>query len=630
MKIYLQSFFSLLLLLFGITACSSSQNTVLLPLENNNINSYIIAQKKLSRDAPDDPLPYYNLARAYVKRQSYNEAAQNIRRATHLEPLNADFLELLGLILFDQGRYSEALNELNSALKIQPERTSVYLKLALNYEQMGEYSRAIASLEEALQQDRRYVEGLYHLARLQLKQNEPDNALQSLNLLLKLESENPEALLLRIQIHRQQGNYYLAKTLSKQQLLKRPTPEVRKELLKILFLQQQWAEALQLIHKLEQQGAIHPEERLIQAFILMSRKENEAARKILIQVLDTDPLNTDAMLAVANLYIQEGQMDSALIWLNRSIETDNSIARAHFLKASLLFKEGSWLQGDLSLQRALELNKNPLPFQILNLRRHLMKRDYLFVKAELLNLLTLHPLNPEVLQLQASFHIAVKEYALAEKVLRQALVAQKSDLLRFSLARVLYLQERYSSVLPITQKLVELHPHSWESVYLHALTLNHMERPEQALAFATPFLKQKMSRGYAHRLIGDLYRYQGKEKVAQSVYQDGLERFPGHVDLLEALSASYIATEDWEKAYNLLVFAVEQNTLFQSTFLDRLTHVLQKQGKKKEYFKTLRKYNELNEPIATGAQWSTGEMFLFPVALPTLGYDAIAPTLLPQ
>ncbi|GIT63390.1 MAG: hypothetical protein Ct9H300mP21_09360 [Pseudomonadota bacterium] len=60
-------------------------------------------------------------------------------------------------------------------------------------------------MEQALQVDRYYVEALYHLARIYLRQREFEGSLRTIETLLKLEPQNKEALLMRVQTYSLQG-----------------------------------------------------------------------------------------------------------------------------------------------------------------------------------------------------------------------------------------------------------------------------------------------------------------------------------------------------------------------------------------------------------------------------------------
>jgi hypothetical protein len=228
------------------------------------------------------------------------------------------------------------------------------------------------------------------------------------------------------------------------------------------------------------------------------------------------------------------------------------------------------------------------------------------------------------LLLQADLYKSRGNTDESEKLLRQAILVQDSPSIHFSLARVLFQQSKYRSVLKVTTPLMDVLSGNWEVIYLHALTLSRLEKYEEALQISQTFLNRKESQGYAHRLVGDLLRYKGKELEAQKVYRDGLEQFPGHLFLVEGLSSSLMISENWEQLQELLETTLEQsqrldgNPPIKIIFLDRLVVTyerLQKLGKK---LQILRKYHQNNDPLTAAQLNSLEEQLLFPVSLPSL------------
>ena len=112
-------------------------------------------------------------------------------------------------------------------------------------------------MEQALQIDRLYLEALYHLAKIYLRQRELEGSIRTLETLLKLEPQNKEALLMRVQTYSLQGSYYYAQTLAEEMLTQFPDfVPIQRELLRIQFAQQQWPEAQSLLKKLRSKGSL--------------------------------------------------------------------------------------------------------------------------------------------------------------------------------------------------------------------------------------------------------------------------------------------------------------------------------------------------------------------------------------
>jgi hypothetical protein len=113
-----------------------------------------------------------------------------------------------------------------------------------------------------------------------------------------------------------------------------------------------------------------------------------------------------------------------------------------------------------------------------------------------------------------------------------------------------------------------------------------------------------------------------------------LVQFPGHLFLVDGLSASLVMTEDWEQVMELLETTLEQsqrlsgNPPMQLLFLDRLGVAYQRLKKPEKKLKILRKYHQQNDPLTAAQLHSLEEQLLFPISLPSLD-KALSPLLLP-
>mgnify|MGYP001318047859 CR=1 FL=1 len=624
------NFFLFLLfnILFIFGCFEKSNNIQQLLLTNDNVHQYIDKQKKIIINDEENVAALYNLARSYFFIKKFELAEKYGRRAVRYDPFNAIYYELLGSIAFALERYGDAITEFAISIRISPELISVYLKLAATYEKIGDDGRAISALEQAIQIDRLYVDALYQLAKIYLRQREIDGSIRTLETLLKIEPSNKNAMLMRVQTYALQGSYYYAQTLAEEMLTQFPNfAPIRRELLRIQFAQQQWTEVQSLLEDLRSKDSISSEEKLIEAYLYLYQKKTVKARTLFEEILEKEPKNLDAIMGLAIHFLRKGFLNDSLKWLTRGLEINSSLGRAHYLRSSILFRQGDYLQGDLAISRALELDPANPSYQLLFLRRQLMKGELSVVEKQLKIIQEKHPLNIDALQLQADLYISVGNSKEAEKLLRQAILVKDSPSIHFSLARVLYQQRKYYSVLEVTNALFEILSGNWEVVYIHALTLSRIGEYGKALEISKPYLKRKESQGFAHRLVGDLLRYENKEKEAQKIFRNGIVQFPENFFLVDGLSSSLVITQDWEQVVELLETTLEQNQrlignpTMHLLFLNRLVVAYQRTKKQDKKIEILRKLHQKNDPLASTKLYSLQEQLLFPISLPSLGKE---------
>ena len=180
---------------------------------------------------PDNPETHYNLGWLYLQTRNVQDAAASLRRAIELAPDHVQALHDLGILHAQAGEWDQASSSLRKALEVRPEFPEAHYSLGLVHAQRGAYEQAESSLQAALQiradyaealtdlggvyiETRRFREALPLLARArQLKPQLPqpylnavrahlalgekENALASLDALLKIQPNNPTALALR-------------------------------------------------------------------------------------------------------------------------------------------------------------------------------------------------------------------------------------------------------------------------------------------------------------------------------------------------------------------------------------------------------------------------------------------------
>ncbi|MBF0240238.1 MAG: hypothetical protein HQM12_21245 [SAR324 cluster bacterium] len=314
----------------------------------------------------------------------------------------------------------------------------------------------------------------------------------------------------------------------------------------------------------------------------------------------------------------------------RTLEINKRLAKAYFFQASLYFARGRSLEGDLALTRALDIDPESLHAQLLSLRRKLLKGELKNVERQLSSIIQKYPLESEVLRLQADMYIIRGDYIEAEALLHKIVVIDNSDLIQFSLARVLYLRGLFRQVIPVIQPLVEKHPQDWETAYLYAATLNRLGQFDESLKVCLPFLKNNQGDGFIHRLAGDLFRSQENETEALKIYKTGMEYFPGNLELVDALSSVYMSLQKWPQVKELLLNQTDRDTYLTSLFLDRLVLTFQQLGDNANALLYRRRFNEKNDPVLRAQGPNMESRLLFSVSSPILQYESLSHTYLPE
>jgi tetratricopeptide (TPR) repeat protein len=132
-------------------------------------------------------LAYLKRGETYSRRQEFDAALRDLRRATSLDPTAPRPIELLGDVNASMGRYSEAVEFYRRYLTLDDRAPDVLYKLALALYRNERPSDAIDPVRKALALNDRLVEGHYLLAVSYRGLKRHDEAMRSLTRALEID-----------------------------------------------------------------------------------------------------------------------------------------------------------------------------------------------------------------------------------------------------------------------------------------------------------------------------------------------------------------------------------------------------------------------------------------------------------
>ncbi len=144
---------------------------------------------------------------AKIQKKSYQEASELIRQALLIEPDNADFYYLRGILHSYQGRLTDSIEDLKRSLQLDPRHTDSAVCLSVILNDIGRYDEAKKIFEQANQSvflkqigddaqiDRRFSVKHFELGDLYFRYRRFDEAIEEYNKAIQLE---PQAVDIRI------------------------------------------------------------------------------------------------------------------------------------------------------------------------------------------------------------------------------------------------------------------------------------------------------------------------------------------------------------------------------------------------------------------------------------------------
>lgn len=138
---------------------------------------------------------YRNLAYAYIKLDSLDNAAETYRKALEIAPNDIDIYLALGSLYYNKQKYQDAIDVLQKVLEQDPTNADAISYTALSYDYLGETEKAMEAYEKALKLDPENKDLRYNLGRLFFKRKNYDRAIPEFERVLQADPEDYDALI---------------------------------------------------------------------------------------------------------------------------------------------------------------------------------------------------------------------------------------------------------------------------------------------------------------------------------------------------------------------------------------------------------------------------------------------------
>ncbi len=161
-----------------------SKQQVLLDFNTNKLDDAITRAKELAENKSTMTDGLLLLATAYAQKGSvsFNEGEYSIkaidaaRKVLEIDPNNAEAYRLIGYSYEISQKYTDAQNNYLKAIELDPNLSQAYSGLGHSYNLQGDLVKAEEWYRKALSIDKNNFHALLNLARIDIKNNKPDEA----------------------------------------------------------------------------------------------------------------------------------------------------------------------------------------------------------------------------------------------------------------------------------------------------------------------------------------------------------------------------------------------------------------------------------------------------------------------
>lgn len=260
-----------------------------------------------------------------------------------------------GKALIEQGSFEQARSEFEGILQTNPKDARARFWLAKTLERLERWPLAAAHYLTVADLDKTHIAARIRLGQLYLAGGAVDKAFRQAEDALRIERENPDALVLRGAIRAQQENTEQAIRNIQMALRQHPGHVNGIELLSFIYLEKgKKDEALSVIDEGIKRNPASIGLLLAKVDILAAGGEIDKATRQLVTIGDLEPAVVEHRIRLARFYVGQQQLGKAERALRDAVADNPDNIRAKLALVVFLLKHGSKGQAEQELVNFIE------------------------------------------------------------------------------------------------------------------------------------------------------------------------------------------------------------------------------------------------------------------------------------
>jgi tetratricopeptide (TPR) repeat protein len=297
--------------------------------------NYVEARRwmeECARQHPRSVAPLLALADLELELQHHDDAIASLQRALRIEPSNAGARALLAGAYYAKGDLAPALEEAHRAVAAGPRAALSYYLRASIHADRNENELALADARKALKLQPENPRALVLLGKLQVRMGKCSEAAATLEALKTVRGEDTETLFLLARAYQCAGQSELARQTTDR------------------FAELSRQERVSKENKAQAENLFH------QANELARKNQLSAALELLRQALEKDPRNANAYAQLAKIYLSQGEIARAREAVGQALEISPNHPEYLYVLGRVLERQGNLQQALQAFEHSVLVN----------------------------------------------------------------------------------------------------------------------------------------------------------------------------------------------------------------------------------------------------------------------------------
>lgn len=568
------------------------------------------------------------LAKLYVMANNLSEAREQMDAILALDPTNAEGRTIKASLFFRQGEIENAVEESRAVFAEDSSNAAAAVILAQALFKMGQPVEGMTVIDEAIEKNPNHrnlvrlkiqqymatndldkAEASYlrfteqwpddlgsraELAWFYISNDRLDDAETSLRAAARELPDDDGAKRMLVDFLLNHRSLEAAEKELKIQIERYPDRHTYKFGLAILYQENnRGSEADSLYRQIIDDDGTGPDglaARAALAKILILGQQEEAASKLIDEILEEDPQDSTALLMRGRLLVSRSAYDEAIIDLRRVLRDDPNSVGALGVLAQAHLRAGQVELAMDALRNLVAMESENVQaiawLSALNARTGNVAEAESLIKKALL----IAPDDPRVLAQQAGILISQRNFELGTVVARKISRMPDHEVVgRLLLARIFGLQKRYADGLEEYRKALKLDENSTTALNGVIVTLLAADRLEEAQQMLQVRLQRKPEDAVSYNLLGQAYNVSGRDmEMIAPMFRRAAELSPDWVEPTLNHSRVLIQRQMYAQALTVIQSGLERAPSHLGLSMD-LAHVYEKVGDVKSAIATYEK-----------------------------------------
>ncbi len=545
----LPSIFSVALLLFFCSGCSSVVS------ESLSIEQHLVQEELNEQFSPvgsDSSCSYfYFLWGTHAENnKNYTEAEEAFEKALICDPNSRYILRRLPILLIRMGKQQDAANWLRAAIKKYPEDLQDRLLLARLDIRNNKIDEAIELYNELISMTPDDETLFLRLGFLYSEQQEFIKAEQTFQKALELNQDSLFAHLYLARLAALTGDLKLAEKRYKKTLQLNWSIELVLELAEFYEKQENYKKVEQQYRSILKKNPKETRAGLGLVHTLLLQNKDKKAFRVLQELRENSDDPTQIDIITARLHLRSKQLDKAAVIL-LPMATSEDVPEATYM-LSVIYYQQKKLASAMELLQTIEQEAEQFEDSIFLQVRIFMELHQDNRAIELLNetLLNEELVSPGLYSLLASLYMEQDQMKKGYELLDTALIKYPNNAaINFEYALLLEEDGSQEQAITLMEKVLTIDPEHTEALnFLGYTWADNNINLDKALEYVQKAIRLKPGNGYIQDSLGWIYFRMGKFELATKEIMEALKLEPEDPNIHEHLGDIYLKQNLRQKA----------------------------------------------------------------------------------